>query len=138
MTEIVRQRMSDTVEAAVRQLVSAEHFRAGSFVTMPVIYPSGASVVLEVFQQGGRFFVSDRGGGYQEAEFAGASRYYSREGKKAAEDYGIKFDGRDMFIAEVAEERLSGAFTVVANCSQSAVAASTRERMRWNMNQAVL
>lgn len=125
MTDIVRQRMSETVETAIRQLVSAEHFRAGSFVTMPVIYPSGASVVLEVFRQGERFLVSDRGGGHQEAEFAGTSRYYAREAKKAAEDYGIKFDGRDMFVAEVSEGQLAGAFTVVANCSQTAVIASS-------------
>lgn len=108
----------------MRHLVSVEHFRAGSFVTMPVVYPSGASVVLEVFGQGEKFFVSDRGGGYQEAEFAGHSRYFSREAKKAAEDYGIKFDGRDMFIAEVSEGSLPGALTVVANCSQGAVIAS--------------
>jgi hypothetical protein len=124
MTEIVRDRMANVIETAIRKLVSAEHFHAGSYVTMPVMYPSGASVVLEVFRQGERFFVSDRGGGHQEAEFSGASRYFVREAKRVAEEAGIKFDGRDMFIAEVPLDNLPGAFTVVANCSQAAAAIS--------------
>lgn len=124
MTEIARERMAPVIEEVIRQLISAEHFRAGSFVTMPVIYPSGASVVLEVFRQGERFFVSDRGGGHHEAEFSGASRYFAREAKRIAEEAGIKFDGRDMFVAEVAVGQLPGAFTVVANCSQLAAATS--------------
>lgn len=124
MTDIVREKMRSAIETAIRQLITAEHFVAGSFVTLPVNYPSGASVVLEVFQQGGSFFVSDNGGAHQEAEFAGVSRYFAREAKKSAEEYGVRFDGRDMFIAEVNEGRLSGAFTIVANCSQAAVAAS--------------
>lgn len=124
MTEVVRERIAPVVESAIRQLVSAEHFHAGSFVTMPVMYPSGASVVLEVFQRGQKFFVSDRGGGCQEAEFAGATRYYSREAKRIAEDAGIGFDGRDMFIVEASIDQLPGAFIVVANSSQSAANAS--------------
>lgn len=124
MTDIVRENMRSVIETATRQLVRAEHFHAGSFVTMPVIYPSGSSVVLEIFRQGENFFISDNGGAHQEAEFAGASRYFAREAQKAAEDHGVRFDGRDMFIAEVSESRLPGAFTVVANCSQAAVIAS--------------
>jgi hypothetical protein len=124
MANFVRERMAPVIDAAIRQLVSAEHFHAGSFVTMPVIYPSGASVVLEVFRQGEKYFVSDRGGGHQEAEFAGASRFYGREARRIAEESGIKFDGRDMFIVEVSVGQLPGAFTIVANSSQSAATAS--------------
>jgi hypothetical protein len=120
MSEVMRERMETVIDAAIRKLVSVEHFRAGSFISMPLTYPSGASVVLEVFRQGEKFFVSDRGGGFQEAEFAGAARFYGREAKRLAEEAGISFDGHDMFIVEVSMGQLPGAFTVVANCSQSA------------------
>ena len=48
------------ITRAIRALVRAEHYHAGSIVSMPVMYPSGASVVLELFAQGERVIVSDR------------------------------------------------------------------------------
>jgi len=113
---------SSAVDRAIRALVRAEHYHAGSIVSMPVMYPSGASVVLELFAQGERVIVSDRGGGYQEAEFIGATRGFMREADKIARDAGIKFDGRDMFVAEVPFDRVEGAMTVVASCSALAAA----------------
>lgn len=121
MIDFIGQKVSDHVEAAIRKMVSAEHFRAGSLVSMPVLYPSGASVVIEVTLQQGRCFVSDRGGGHQEAELMGVQRGYSKEAERIAVEAGIRFDGRDMFVAEVDVERLLGAMEVVANSSQLAV-----------------
>ena len=69
MTDFVDKKLSSTIATAIKSLIAVEHFIAGSIVTMPNIYPSGASVVLEISMQGGRVFVSDRGGGFQEAEF---------------------------------------------------------------------
>ena len=103
-------------------MVTSEHFFAGSIVTMPVLYPSGATVVLEITRQGDRCLVSDRGGGWQESEMMGAMRYFKREAVRIANQSGIRFDGRDMFVAEVSFESLQGAMIVVANCSQESVA----------------
>jgi hypothetical protein len=122
MTQVFDKPLSHTVDEAIKRLVSAEHFRAGSIVSMPVMYPSGASVVLEILSQAGRIFITDRGGAYQEAEFAGATRTFSREAEKVAADAGIKFDGRDMFVAEVPVDRVDGAMVVVAACSAQAAA----------------
>jgi len=107
----------ETVDEAVRHLTNVEHFRAGSIVSMPVTYPSGDTVVLEIAAQSGRCFVSDRGGAYQEAELYGSSRYFRTEATRIAEQAGIRFDGRDIFVAEVPRERLRGAMMTVANCS---------------------
>lgn len=119
-----RQRIGGSVEDAVRKLVNVEHFRAGSFVSMPIIYPSGSTVVLEVTTEGDRCFVSDRGGGFHEAEIYGASRYFKSEAQRIATAAQIRFDGRDMFVAEVPIENLHGAMTVVANCSAEAANAA--------------
>lgn len=121
MVEIIGDTISGDVDAAVRRLVNAQHFRAGSIVSMPVIYPSGASVVLEITMQKDRCFVTDRGGASQEAELFGATRYFKSEAERVALSSGIHFDGRDMFVAEVPRESLHGAMTVVANASAEAV-----------------
>ncbi|MBN9585089.1 MAG: hypothetical protein BGN84_15745 [Afipia sp. 62-7] len=124
MVDFIGKKISTDVDAAIAQLISAEHFIAGSLVSMPVMYPSGASVVLEITSQKDRFFISDRGGGFQEAEYMGAGRTYAREAERIAHDSGIRFDGRDMFIMEVAIEAISSALIVVANCSQQAASIS--------------
>lgn len=122
MIDIIGQKISSQVDEAIRRLISAEHFQAGSLITMPVLYPSGSSVVLEITRQQNRCFVSDRGSGHQEAEMMGVLRGYTREAERIAVEAGVRFDGRDMFIAEVEFDNLAAAMEVVANCSQTAVA----------------
>jgi|SRR5579864_196599 len=119
-SEALRRSLDD----AVRRMTQVDHFQAGSIVRLPVIYPSGASVVLEVVARRARCFVSDRGGGYQEAELFGALRYYRAEAQRIAELAAIRFDGRDIFIAEVPIERVRGAMVTVANCSARATHAA--------------
>ena len=109
------------IDAAIAKLVTAEHFRAGTLVSMPILYPSGASVVLELSMQKSTVFVSDRGGGYQEAEFLGATRHFQREADRVAQEFGIRFDGRDMFVAEVPLDRIDGAMAATASASAQAV-----------------
>lgn len=131
MTQISEQSFTECLDAAIRKLTTMEHFGAGSIVSMPVLYPSGASVVLEISQQAGAVFVSDRGGGYQEAEFIGAIRQYHREAERMAMEAGILFDGRDMFVSGVPIDRIDGAMTVVAAASAHAagvVATKVAER----------
>jgi hypothetical protein len=104
--------------------VNVEHFFAGSIVSMPIKYPSGATVVLEITGQDGRCLVCDRGGGFQEAELFGASRYFKTEAQRVADRAGIRFDGRDMFVAQVSKHVLRGAMISVANCSAEATNAA--------------
>ena len=115
MTDFVDKKLSSTIATAIKSLIAVEHFIAGSIVTMPNIYPSGASVVLEISMQGGRVFVSDRGGGFQEAEFLGSTRQYSKEAAKIAADAGIEYNGRDMFVTEVPSDAIAGAMAIVAS-----------------------
>lgn len=122
MIEVTETNLAISIDDAIRKLVSVQHFHAGSMVSMPVIYPSGASVVLEISAQAGRVRVCDRGGGYQEAEFSGATRSYGKFAVRAASDAGIQFDGRDIFVADVPIDRVVGAMTLVASCSAQAAA----------------
>lgn len=126
MVDFIGRPRSDGIDAAIRSLISVEHFSAGSLVTMPVLYPSGSSVVLEVTVQNGRCFVTDRGSGCLEAELMGVStRAFNKEANRVAEDAGIQFNGHDMFVAEVGMDTLAGAMEVVASSSQMAVTISS-------------
>ena len=122
MTEVTETNLTISVDEAIRKLVSVQHFDAGSIVSMPVMYPSGASVVLEISAQAGRLRVCDRGGGYQEAEFDGAIKVYGRYAARAASEAGVQFDGRDLFVADVPMDRIDGAMSVIASCSAQAAA----------------
>ena len=124
MIEIKFKNGNAEIDNAVRKLVSTKHFAAGSIITMPVIYPSGSSVALEVILRDGRCFVSDRGYAFDEAEMTGSSRYFKSEATRIAASVGIKFDGHFMFVAEVSMENVRGALVTVANASASAARAA--------------
>ena len=128
MIEIKIHSNSKSVDEAVRSLVSTRHALAGSLVTMPVMYPSGASVVLEVAVHGDRCFVSDMGTAFEEAEMMGTSRYFKSEAARIAVGYGIRFDGRLMFVAEVPIDNVHGAMVVVANASGDAARAASNKQ----------
>jgi hypothetical protein len=127
MTPMNEKMLVEKVDSAIRKLIAVQHFYAGSLVSMPVLYPSGASVVLEMSAQSTNVFVSDRGGGFVEAECMGASKQFLREAERIASEFGIRFDGRDMFVAEVPFNRLEGAMTVVATASSHAAAMAAQK-----------
>lgn len=114
--------LQEAIDSALRTLLRAEHRAAGSYVTLPVRYPSGASVVLQITEVGDRCFVTDYGMGYQEAELFGGTRQFERRAVEFATAAGIRYDGRSFFVAEVVKDRLPGAMVVVADCSQRAAA----------------
>ena len=120
------------LDDAVRHLVAAKHYAAGTIVTMPVIYPSGSSVALDVTMQGERCFVSDMGNAFDEAEMMGTSRYFKSEATRIAESYQIKFDGRIIFVEDVPFDRVGGAMVIVANASAEAARAAF-----WRLEQNV-
>lgn len=120
MAEVAHQTHANAVEEAVKKLVRIEEFIGATLVSMPVLYPSGASVMLEISGDHDQYFVSDRAGGYLEAELMGGQRIYAREAARAASGAGIGFDGRNMFFAEAQMSSLPAVMKVVAHCSQIA------------------
>lgn len=124
MIEVSNSSAKLVVDDAVRRLVTTSHFSAGSIVSMPVTYPSGTSITLEVSIRGGRCLVSDGGGGFQDAEMSGAARYFTNEATRIAASAGIRFDGRDLFATEIPAANLRGAMVAVANASAEAASAA--------------
>lgn len=111
----------EVVSNVVHSLVSARHESGGSFISMPVLYPSGSMVMVRIeLHQEGRFLVSDMGLGFQEADLLGAGKIFTRSAATVAIRAGIHFD-RQVFSLGVRQEQLVAAATVIAGCSQEAV-----------------
>lgn len=118
--EVDRGPLAAAVEAVAAQLVRIEHRRNASFVSTPALYPSGATVVVQVASWGDRYVVSDMSAAFQEATAVGASHVFQRHAKALAEEAGILFDGSTFKLAGVTERQLPGAMMEVASCSKDA------------------
>ena len=111
----------DLIDSVARQLVSVSHDAGRSFISTPLMYPSGSSVVIRIEDAGRDFLVTDFGSGYEEASMLGAANIYARHAKGIAEHAGVGFDSHSFFLLRVSREQLAGAVAAVANCSQEAV-----------------
>jgi|SoiMethySBSTD1v2_1073268.scaffolds.fasta_scaffold738215_1 hypothetical protein len=109
------------IEKVARELATVDHRVDGSFISTPLLYPSGSGVVVRVDFSGESYFVSDMGFGYQEADMMGASLIYSRHAPLIAEDAGVGFDNHSFFVVQASKDQLAGAVVAVANCSLDAV-----------------
>src|ERR1044071_3632432 len=92
------------IEAATRELVATEHDASGAFIRLPLLYPSGSTVVVRVDDGNGRYFVSDFGLGYSQSELYGAGSFFSRRARQIAERAGVGFDNQAFFITEASWE----------------------------------
>lgn len=109
------------VDELARKLIATEYIQRSAMVRTPVLYPSGATVVIEIREDGDGFFVSDMGLGYQEADLMGAGLMYGRHARAVAQGAGIGFDHHSFFVIRASRDQLPGAVATVANCSQQAV-----------------
>lgn len=120
MTLTASETLVSAVETAVASLIAVEHHPRGSLVTLPVRYPSGATVVLQVTEAVDKYFVTDMGHGSYEADLIGARRLFDKLAGVIAREAGIRYDGDSLFVAEIEKSRLSGALLAVSSCSQQA------------------
>lgn len=110
-------RLSTAAEAAVRELTSIKSWGDASYITLPLIYPSGSFVIARVTQARGGFRVDDGGFAYRELESVGAERSFSRTAEKIIMTDDVMKSGRVIFV-EVPEEGLVRAICDVAAASK--------------------
>ena len=120
MTALRRETALVVAESVAKSLASSEGGATTAFISTPLLYPSGSSVVVRLDDLGKTFFVTDMGMGFQEAEMMGAPRTYKNHAGAIAERAGIGFDHHAFFAVEVTRDQLPGAVSVVANCSLEA------------------
>lgn len=111
----------EVVDGVARALVDVRHAPDGSFISLPVLYPSGSVVVIRIDpHHDGRYLVSDMGMGFEEADLMGAGRLFVLSAPAIAVRAEVRFD-RQTFSLGVRQEQLVGAVSVIAACSQEAV-----------------
>jgi len=108
------------VDRAVIGLVSVRHDANGSFVSTPLIYPSGSSVMVWIRRASPHFVVSDFGFAYRECALMGADTHQFHSLARSVADAAGVLMRDDAFEIMSSEEQLVGAIRVVANCSQEA------------------
>lgn len=127
----------DRVRSALQRIASVRDLDGRASVSLPVMYPSGATVVIEIERNEDRYWVSDMGYGLVEAEMSGAQTFYGKIASRIADDFGVGFDGNAMFALWVASSQLEAAITCVANasnraCSEAILQAAEAKSRRQN------
>jgi hypothetical protein len=120
----IDEKFSSVVDAVAKEIVTTEHFGSASLIKVPLMYPSGATAVVQITHSQDKYFVTDMGMGHQEAAMIGASTLYGNSARALAEHFGIRFDNQAFFVAEANRDQLASAVTIVANCSTEAASMS--------------
>jgi hypothetical protein len=121
MTTAGKEASRQVAEEVARNLAVALHTPEGSFIRTPLLYPSGATVIVRLHVAGERFLVTDLGDGYHEAEMMGTMSIYLRQAPLIAKRAGIEFDQYAFFVLDAERDQLVGAVMAVANCALEAV-----------------
>jgi hypothetical protein len=113
---ILRERLAQ----AITRLMAVRADGDSARVSVPVLYPSGSSCAVEIILNGDRCFVSDLALGHLEAEMNGADEFYAYTAKRAAEHFGVRYDGMSVFAQWVSVSKVETAIASVANASVQA------------------
>jgi hypothetical protein len=104
------------VEQAARSLLRIDHAGSKSLITLPMFYPSGAAVAVEVMRVGSHYQVTDCGFAYREAEMVGGEHLFGRNAGAVAERYGVSVSRRG-FVGTANVEQLAGMMADVGGAS---------------------
>jgi hypothetical protein len=113
----IEQLANEVARALVR--VSAREQTAR--LALPLLYPGGAMVGVELSRLRSGFLVSDAGAARREAGLLGGERAFHRIAQEVAKRFGIRFDHNMMFDLDVDEGHLVSAVMAVANAAKAAV-----------------
>jgi hypothetical protein len=90
-------------------------------LALPLLYPGGAMVNVEISILRDGFLVTDAGGARREAEMMGGEKTFMRIAGDIADRYGVRFDHHMIFDLEVLQPEVIAAVISVANAAKSAV-----------------
>src|ERR1700738_3994954 len=121
MASISTGSMTEIATEVARALVKISIRGQAARLSMPLLYPGGAMVGVELSRLRSGFLVSDAGGARREAGLLGGERAFHRIAQDVAKRFGIRFDHNMMFDVDVEETQLVAAVMAVANAAKTAV-----------------
>lgn len=121
MAELVTTSMAQVANDVARALVKVQTRGDSARISLPMLYPGGAMVGVEISRLRDGFLVSDVGGARREAAFLGGEKTFRRIAHEVAERFGIRFDQNMMFDLDVRDNEIVSAVVAVANAARTAV-----------------
>jgi hypothetical protein len=112
------QQIADEVARALIRISSREDVAR---LSLPLLYPGGAMVGVEISRLRDRFLVTDAGGARREAGLMGGEKTFVRLAGEVAERFGVRFDRNMIFEMEVTMDELVVVVAAVANAARTAV-----------------
>lgn len=125
-TNVDDREATERVREALSRIAAVRGLDGRLVVDVPVMYPSGATVVVELERNADRYWVSDMGHGRIETEFVAAQEYFATAARRVASEYSVEFDGNAIFALWVPSARLEAAIICVANASNRACSDAIR------------
>jgi hypothetical protein len=107
-------------EKAAAELVRVSHWGGASYVSLPLIMPSGSSATVRITSNGRDYRVDDGGFAYRELESIGAERSFPKVAAKFAAFEELETDRRVIFTY-APEQELVRAICDVATASHAVV-----------------
>jgi hypothetical protein len=119
---ITRTDFAELAEQVARGLGKADLLDRRAFIRTPVLFPSGATVVVVIEDEGGgRYRLSDLGQGRDEAEVLGVAGAYRHQAQEVARLSGLTLEGNSLVLPGVLATQLVAGTMTVANAAARAL-----------------
>lgn len=113
--------ITEIANEVARALVRITSREESARLSLPLLYPGGSTVGVEISRLRDDFLVSDAGSARREAGLLGGERSFVQLAPEIATRFGVRFDHNMFFDVNVARGDLVVAVAAIANASQSAV-----------------
>jgi len=90
--------VSDIADAIAPRLVSVRSWGDASFLSLPMVYPSGSFVTVRLSYVSGAVRVSDSGFAYRELESFGVGGSFSRTARTISKRFDLSVGKRSIYV----------------------------------------
>lgn len=111
-------KIADEVARALVRITAREE---SARLSLPLLYPGGSMVGVEISRLRDGFLVSDAGAARREAGLLGGERSFAQLAPAIANRFGVRFDHNMFFDVNVARDELVVAVSAIANASKAGV-----------------
>jgi hypothetical protein len=119
---ITRTDFAELAEQVARGLGKADLLDGRAFIRTPVLFPSGATVVVVMEDEGGGWYrLSDLGQGRDETEVLGVAGAYRHQAQEVARLSGLTLEGNALVLPGVLAAQLVAGTMPVANAAARAL-----------------
>jgi hypothetical protein len=114
--------ISKIAAQVARALIRVTDEGESARLSLPLLYPGGTMVSVEMSRLRDGFLVSDMGGARREASFlGGGDKTFARIAHEVAQRFSVRFDRNMFFDMDVTTEELVVAVVAIANAAKTAV-----------------